>query len=269
MLNYVIATYNGNKLEYTLQTQLQILYTLVMRNQLKYLTQITIVCPPTKDKHQPFKFYYQKDHWQSLFDQTKIKLVYINYIGENNTASYDQWLLAYLAFPDFEYYIFMEDDYTLHPSLTNFDSQLVEFYEKELGKDKLGYMCSFASNLHGFSHHAAISNGIINNKTLKFLGENVLDEFYKLAKTTHCQIAFSKLFTLKEIDILDMHNKFAAWFWCSGKNRLINYSNDNISDLMFIPIQYLLSFYFTKSPPVSTSSAVAFNRTIYGKSRYR
>lgn len=301
MLNYVIATYNGNKLEYTLQNQLQILYTLVMRNKLKYLTQITIVCPPTKDKHTPFKFYYQKDHWQSLFDQTKIKLVYIDYIGENDNASYDQWLQAYFAFPDFDYYIFMEDDYAPHPSLTNFDSQLVEFYEKTLDETKIGYLCSFASKLYGFPHHAAISNGIINNKTLKSLGENVLDEFYTLAKTTHCQIAFSKLFTMKEIDILSMHNDFAAWFWCSGYNKLTNYSNDSVTKFMFIPMQYLVSFYFTKSkpptpsptpsskpptpptipsanssvppPPVSNKSTSFSTNTparyIYGKSRYR
>lgn len=274
MLNYVIATYNGNKLEYTLQIQLQILYSLVMQNNLKYLSQITIVCPPTKQKHESFEFYYQKDLWQSLFDKTEIKLVYLDYIGENNTASYDQWLQAYLAYPEFEYYLFIEDDYTIHPSLINFDSQLVEYYEQELGEDKIGYMCSYAAKLHGFPHHAAISNGIMNNKTLKLLGDNILEDYYKLARTTHCQIAFSKLFTQKGMNILDMHNKFTAWFWCSGKSRLINYSDkdDSGNEFMFIPIQYLLSYYFVKSPPSTstTSNMVSYPRyVIYGKSRYR
>lgn len=268
MLNYIIATYNGNKLEYTLQTQLQTLYSLIMRKQTKYLSQITIVCPPTKSKHKAFDYYYQKELWLELFNQTDIKLVYLDYEGENNTASYDQWLQAYLAFPNFEYYIFIEDDYTVHPSLVDFDTKLVGNYKKNV--NDTGYLCSYASKLHGFPHHAAISNGIVNNKTLKLLGENILEDYYKLAKTTHCQIAFSNLLTTNGLDIKSMHDDFAAWFWCSGKSKLINYSNKDNLPFMFIPIQYLLSFYFTKSPATSAASMPAYmSKVTYGKSRYR
>lgn len=243
MLNYIIATYAGNKLEYSLQVQLQVLYSLIMQGETKHIGQVTIVCPRVKDNDTEHPFYYQKELWSNLFKETKVKLVYLEYEGENNSASYDQWIQAYLAYPDFEYFLFIEDDYCIHPSLVNFDSILLEYYKSKC--ENGGYLCSLAVDLYGFQHHAAISNGIADKNTMEMLGPNILKDFYKMDEKIHCQIRFSNLFTDKKIDIITMHNDFIAWFWCSKNKILENYSDDDdVTQILFIPIQYLFYPYF-------------------------
>jgi hypothetical protein len=242
MLNYIIASYDGNKLEYSLQIQLQVLYSLIMQGKLKHLSQVTIVCPKTKPQHKPHAFYYQKDMWLNLFEKTNIKLVYMDYVGENKTASYDQWIQAYLAYPDFEYFLFIEDDYCIHPSLSTFDSDLIDYYlEKTNGKD--GYMCTLASELYDIEYHAAISNGIVNKSTMVRLGPNILSDYYQIAKHWDCQLSFSKLFKNKGIDIFSMHEKYMALFWSSYKVVLENFSK-NTDNIFFIPVQFLFQCYF-------------------------
>lgn len=239
MLNYIIATYAGNKLEYSLQVQLHVLYSIIMLDEIKYLSQVTIVCPKVKNKHIEHPFYYQKEKWSKLFEKSKVKLVYLEYKGENNSASYDQWIQAYLAYPDFEYFMFMEDDYCIHPLLANFDSIIVDYYKTKCENN--GYMCSLAVDLYNFQHHAAISNGIANKNTIDTLGPNILKDFYKMDTKLNSQIGFSKLFTDKNIDIFTMHGKFIAWFWCSKKKVLENYSDTSVKEILIIPIQYLFS----------------------------
>jgi hypothetical protein len=236
MLNYIIATYSANKLEYILQIQLQTLYTLVISGDNKYLSQITIVCPQV-DSERPH--YYQKDIWEKLFEATNVKLVYLDYVGDNKNASYDQWIQGVLKYPDFEYYLFIEDDYTLHPSLVNFDSLLVDYYNDVIGESKEGYVCSL---YEGYLGH--ISNGIVNKKTIDSLGETVLEDFYKLVQNEFCQIGFIQLFDKKKIDIITMHKDFLALFWCSSKQKLTNFSPKDVTKFAFIPVQYLMNEYF-------------------------
>lgn len=248
MLNYIIATYSANSLEYSLQLQLQILYSIIMQDKIKYLTQVTIVCPPVKANHKEHKFYYQKEMWSNLFNQTKVNLVFLDYKGDNKYASYDQWIQAYLAFPEFEYFLFIEDDYCIHPSLVNFDSILVDYYCDQ------GYMCTFASSLNSLKHHAAISNGMVDKKTMLELGPNILQDFYKLASIYEAQYAFSIMFENKNVEISSMHADFIAWFWSSLRKCLEIYSDKNVSNMMFIPVQYLLQPHFTtmvKTKPLS------------------
>lgn len=241
MLNYIIATYSANRLEYSLQMQLQILYSIIMQDKIEYLTQVTIVCPPVKPNCVEHPFYYQKEMWSNLFAKTKVKLVYLDYKGDNKCASYDQWIQGYLAFQNFDYFLFIEDDYCIHPSLANFDSILVNYYCEQ------GYMCTLASSLNSLKHHAAISNGMVDKKTMLALGPNVLEDFYKLASIYEAQYAFSIMFENKNIEISSMHTDFVAWFWSSVRNCLEIYSDNNISNLMFVPVQYLLQPHFVTS----------------------
>ena len=258
MLNYIIATYAATKWEYTLHLQLQTLYALVMKGETKYISQVTIVCPKVKQGHLEQPFYYQKDLWSELFAKTNVKLVYLDYVGNNKDASYDQWIQAYLAYPDFEYFIFIEDDYTIHPSLTNFDSMLVNYYNASVEEyDGIGYVCTLAARMNRMNHHSAISNGIVNKKTMQTLGEDVLDEFYRFATLHYCQSAFSLLFQYKGVHILSMHRDFAAWFWASAKNSLEIYSNKSVTNLFFVPMQYLLKYNFEVDyTPVDGDDAV-------------
>lgn len=247
MLNYIIATYAGNYWEFTLHLQLQVLYTLVMKGDLEYLSQVTIVCPKVKDGHAEHPLYYQKELWLHLFEKSNVKLVYLDYHGENTTASYDQWIQGYLAYPDFEYFLFIEDDYTLHPSLTTFDSTLVDYYNASVkDSDGVGYLCTLASPLNDLPHHAAISNGIVNKKTMERLGPGVLDDFYTLASEYpgRCQYAFSLVFENKNVNILSMHNHFVAWYWSTVRNGLEIYSDPSVANLLIVPVQYVLSPHF-------------------------
>lgn len=246
MLNYIIATYDSNTLEYSLQIQLQILYTLIQAGNNKYISQITIVCPSSRLDKTPHTYYYQKELWLKLFKETTIKLVYLDYFGDNKNASYDQWLQAYLEYPNFEYYIFMEDDYTPHPSIINFDTILVDYYNQTIKEHSngIGYVCSLAGEMYNFKHHAAISNGIINKKSMNILGETVLEDFYDLVEKQFCQIGFSELFTRQDIPIFSMHNDYKAWFWCSTSKKLTNYSSQDVQAFLFVPIQLLMGVYF-------------------------
>lgn len=247
-MNYIIATYSGNKMEYNLQIHLQNLYTSIMRDNIKYLQQVTLVCPKVQLGHKEKEFYYQKDTWLKLFEKTKVKLVYMDYFGDNNSASYDQWIQAYLAYPDFEYFLFIEDDYCIHTSVVDFDSVYIEYYKNKV-KDynNIGYVCTLASELHGIKHHAAISNGMMNKDTLVKLGDNLLEDFYKIAKQEYCQTAFSILFDNKNIQMISMHNDFVAWFWLSSKQKILNYSNENVKKLFFIPVEYFFYPYFNQN----------------------
>ncbi len=263
MLNYIIATYSANKLEYTLQIQLQILYTLVMSGDNKYLSQITIMCPKV---NSGYRHYYQKDIWEKLFEKTNIKLVYLDYVGDNKNASYDQWIQGVLEYPNFEYYLFIEDDYAPHPSLVNFDSILVDYYNEMIKDSGEGYLCSL---YEGYLGH--ISNGLVNKKTINSLGETVLEDFYKLVENTFCQIGFIQLFENKKIDIITMHKDFMALFWCSSKQNLTNFSLKEVDKFMFIPIQYLMNEYFElniKNIPNITANTKT-KRQIYNRGFYR
>lgn len=250
MLNYIIATYAATKWEYTLHLQLQTLYALVMKGETKYISQVTIVCPKVKQGQLEQPFYYQKDLWSELFAKTNVKLVYLDYVGNNKDASYDQWIQGYLAYPDFEYFLFIEDDYTIHPSLTTFDKLLVDYYNESVKEcDGVGYLCTLASPLNTLPHHAAISNGIVNKKTMERLGaggEGLLDDFYALAQKHRgqSQYAFSLVFENKNVKILSTHDHFAAWYWSTVRNSLEIYSDARVTNLLFVPTQYLLSPHF-------------------------
>lgn len=247
MLNYIIATYDANLLEYSLYIQLLNLYSVVMNGQTSNLSQITIVCPPSKNNSHPN--YYQKDFFQNLFDKTSIKLVYMDYVGDNTNASYDQWIQGYLAYPNFDYFIFIEDDYCIHPKIHDFDSVLVNIYEEKIKntKDGTGYLCSLACALGGMEYHASVSNGIVNKKTMEKLGLDVLKKFYAY-NITCAQIKFSYLFTDNGVDILSLDKDFISWFWNSSSRKLYHLSEDDPKESLFIPIQYLFSQYFKNTP---------------------
>jgi hypothetical protein len=266
MLNYIIATYDANTFEYSLQMQLQTLYTIIMQDKIKYLSQVTIVCPKTKPSDVAHKFYYQKDMWLKLFEKSKVKLVYMDYIGENKSASYDQWLQAYLAYSDFEYFLFIEDDYCIHPSMVDFDSTLVEYYNNKTNGNG-GYICTLASILYKIEYHAAISNGLVDKKTMIKLGSTILEDFYKLDEKFNCQLAFSKLFKNKNIDIISMHEDFTPLFWCSKKRKIENFSTNDIKRKIFIPVQYLIYSHFpTLNISIDSTNVNKINKKI---KRYR
>lgn len=241
-MNYIIATYVGTSNEFSLELQMQNLFTILMNKKTKYIKQVTIVCPQIKPGHTYKHNYYNWDKWINLFQTSlpHISLIYMDYIGENRHASYDQWIQAILTYPDFDYYLLLEDDYCIYPSLLDFDTQIIESYNKIVGESGIGYVCTYADAIMGHSYHAAISNGIINRKTIEKLnGIDILKTYYKCSEECGIeQVAFSNLFLQHDVPVYSFHEIYTAVFWSSYRKRVELYSKQQ--NYMFIPIEFLL-----------------------------
>lgn len=247
-INYVIATYSGpipsrigdGKEDEVLQKNLESLLHILREKKQKeipnLINQITIVCPKLPANVQPYKKYYQRDKWEKIFREfSDVKLVYLEYKGENQDSSYDQWLQGYTNFSNFDYYIFIEDDYVLNTKNVNFDIQLIKLYRKKFSEN-IGYLCSKAGKGTNPHFHAMISNGIISRKSLDIF-DNVLEEYYNYSKKIHCQVRFSLLFTDKDIQIKDYSDVYEVKFWDSGEKKIFDYSSCTNSMSIFVPVQ--------------------------------
>jgi len=186
-INYVVATWagisgsrsNDPKVEYVLDTHLTNLCNILQKKKdtdvWSLIDQVTIVCPPNDGS---LKNYYQFDKWEKMFEGL-VSFKKLNYVGKNKHASYDQYIQAMIAFPNFEYTVVIEDDYLINPSIVNFDQLLVDAYKNLLGYSK-GYLCTWAPNYgEWLPYHAAISNGIIKTSSIIDL-ENPLNLYYEI-----------------------------------------------------------------------------------------
>lgn len=242
-LNYIIATYPGTKTEYALEIQLQQLLTIILAGKITSLAQITILCTQTKPEHTEKVFYYAKEKWLDIFTRVcpNVNLVFAEYIGENKHASYDQWIQGYKLYPNFDYYIFIEDDYFIHPSQLTFDKDIIDSYNSILASrgSNVGYVCSYATTTN-HHYHATISNGIVNKASLKILGNDILEKYYTCAEEYKIeQVAFSDLFIKGGVPVYSFEHVYCALFWSSLHNRLDVYSPVTVGTLMFVPLQYL------------------------------
>jgi hypothetical protein len=252
MINYVIASYSGiiklrkgdETSPYVLQYNLSALFDILLKKK-KYgienlISQVTIVCP--KPRTEPYPNFYRKDYWVEQFAThlPNVAIVFMDYVGENKHASYDQWIQAYLKYPDFDYYMLIEDDYCIHPTCVSFDAELVDMYKENFSND-IGYLCSMAGNMGCPTYHAAISNGLISGKSFKSLGPDILTKYYNVGIQTNnaCQISFSLLFTASGIPLADMVNVYQAPFYESSESKKIMFNPKNVARIMFTPIQFV------------------------------
>jgi predicted O-methyltransferase YrrM len=260
-INYVIATYSGVKgvggethkyAEYLLQIHLRCLYEILLKKEdtgeVNYITQVTIVCPTPRGEE--FPNYYQKEKWIKLFSKIKTNLVYMPYIGENKYYSYDQWLLAYKNFPEFDYYLIIEDDYTIYPECTEFDKVLLDIY-KEKCPDNIGYLCSWAGVFDVHAFHAVISNGLISRQTFEKIGDP-LQVFYDRADNfidNAGQLKFSSVFMEKNIPLVDYTDRYCNPYWETGYQKLFEYPNSGTGDKkIIVPVQMFDDEYRFYSP---------------------
>jgi GR25 family glycosyltransferase involved in LPS biosynthesis len=248
-INYIIGTYGGrysdneNK-EFVLQQQLWNLYQILRQKRQEgiqcLISQITIVCPTLR--HKPYKGYYKKKLWSNVFktEFPDIRFVYQPYFGENKDHCYDQWIQGYTENPNYDYYIFMADDYVITPSSTLFDKKLVDIYNLKF-TDNIGYMASWVSENNGHPRHAAVSNGVVSRETFEKLG-NVLGEYNRMKLVeTYPQLKFSYMFSLNEIPIEDITDYYKILFWDSVKKTINNYSSDSVKTELIVPVQKFLS----------------------------
>ena len=246
-LHYIIATYCGTKTEYALEIQLQQLLTIILAGKLTALKQVTVMCPQPKPEHTIKPNYYDKEKWNSIFEThcKDVQLVFAPYVGENKHASYDQWIQGCLLYPNFDYHLFIEDDYFIHPSQLTFDQDIIDVYNKilSLGDTTVGYVCSYATTTN-HHYHATISNGIVNKATLQLLGPDILDKYYTCAQEYAIeQVAFSDMFIKSGIPVYSFEHVYCALFWSSLHNRLEVFSPLTVGTLLFVPLQYLTSLF--------------------------
>lgn len=193
-INYVIATCNTRErrwtsvAEYVLAIQLYHLQCIfkdkVHRKIPNLIKQITIVQPPCKGSY-----------WDNYYDNSiqsicGVPVKYVAYKGLNIDASYDQYLQAVQAFPSFDYYLIIEDDYAVAKTNTTFDIEFVEVFRR-LCKDNIGYlatMCeteSYMSNKVDAKQRvytakiASITNGLISRESFERIGiDNLLNAYH-------------------------------------------------------------------------------------------
>lgn len=242
-INYIIATYAGCDIprrdavvaNLGLDPQLKCLEAIFQKKKKakipNYISQITVVCPEPREGE--IEGYYKRDVWPK-----RLPVVYQEYVGKNWDFSYDQWLQAYEKYPDFDYYIMMEDDYSMDPDAIDFDSELVRIYHKKFPQN-IGYLCQWATDTRFFPFHAAMSNGMVSRETFEAIG-SPLKTYYanhtSMFRGSVSQMAFSQLFQDRDISIEDISDDYA----------IVHHHGNGVSvdslekPRMIIPIQYLL-----------------------------
>jgi hypothetical protein len=209
-INYVIATWAGHRLQPQVNNQY---YETVLQKHLNFLyetrnslSQITIMRP----KCSTLNNYYDIDF--------KDNVVIID--CENKYQSYGQWMLAATKFlDDFDYFIFIEDDYI--PGCDNFDLALLDEYEED------SYLCSLVGGKDD-TFHCAISNGMISSKSLKKVLENTdyvswFDE-YAIKYPQHIdlgsnyQIVFSRYLYDNGIKLVDYSEQYGVLYHVKNHN---------------------------------------------------
>lgn len=223
--NYVIATWGGpRRLPNTNYIKDHLSNLLKLKNN---LTQITIVKPLCHENDITSE-YYNIEHLTSQFNCEVVVLEKPN----NSGHSYGQLFHTYQTYGDkFDYYIFVEDDYVV--DIDYFDSILIN----ELGENS--YLCSKASDIHGFGYHASVSNGIISQINLDKLCNNGdilplldLDSGWKI------QLKFSELLTSNGISIIDYSDKYSTPYF---GHDIEEHGNPNQVPI-FIPHQMVLNY---------------------------
>jgi hypothetical protein len=163
----------------------------------------------------------------------------VKFHTKNHLQSYGQWLRACEIYKDFDYFIFIEDDY--YPACINFADKLVEEYELALKQNSVTslFLCTLAGEgLDSRPHHACISNGILNKQSLNSVLSNTnLWNDLKSKSRFEIQVNFSLLFD----SIQDTATKYKALFWSSSSKELVEFiRNDNATEILFVPCQYIV-----------------------------
>ena len=166
-VNYVIATYNGkcNRSMKSIPSPQDILkkhLEKVLSLQTKYITQITIMQAESENFYEG---YY--DIQDTIIDKSSIPIKKIP--CENYGYSCGQWLKCYEIYKnEFDYYIFLEDDYC--GNFDNFDELLVNVYNEkfESSCEGIGLLAGHIVKRVNTPDHWSGSL-IISSKTMEYL----------------------------------------------------------------------------------------------------
>ena len=229
--NLVFATYNGNY-ENSIRHNINIDVNFKLNNikcvletiDTKIYDQITIVI---SEEHDIRNIDNQYDNYlKKLKNTDKIKIVKKK---NDKWVSYSSYYEAYKHYPNFDYYIFFEDDYI---PLNNYKNVAIS----HMNENKYDYVFGIINNEHKIvhaCHSLLLTKGNILCKIFSKFYEKMVQ-----TKLPH-QMAFYKLFTqLDNIKGGDLSNiKFSMPFYITNK-KIITYYINNKCEPLVMPIQY-------------------------------
>jgi len=269
-VNLIIATYGGKyyKFNNNLTSSIKenfLKYLLICINNIKTnVTQITIMKPKIDEHNEIIDDYYNFDNLDLNNIKIKIKIVDCDNFG----ISYGQYIKSIELDKNFDYFIFLEDDYI--PFTDYFEKDLITEYErnKELHNNQFLCLAVLNNSVNNALENifknselckkelssnkcyvADFSLGIMSIETYKTLLKTFnfekLYSFFKekLPANFLYQILFSKILCESNIQITDIKLNYLNLFYCSHSKE-IKTCNDTIIDHnlklpLFIPIDLL------------------------------
>lgn len=253
-INYIIASSTGNlstreRFDKTapniLQYHLQFLEKFLPYS--KHISQITLC---RQDTEQDGSVYYDIDSYVERIRKLGVKVEILPV--DRQGISYYQYLCAYKAFPNFDYYVIMEDDWAINLSYIQcWDTYLLEQYTKAFS-DNIGFLNAWSPNTGPFAgpnggylmwdFHSAISTGMLSRETL--------ERYVEKCSIFVGQYEFTKELLKANIAIKDFQQigiPMRALFFRTDPGQVEEfYEEKNIVPCYFVPIQYLYREYIYK-----------------------
>ena len=232
-INYVIASWSGRRRSAAHHNFLK----WHLDNLCKYkhnLDQITVLVPENPNMGLLYKLFIEK----LIISYPQLPLVRLH--RKNIGLSYGGYNDAFKQFPDFDYYIFMEDDYCYVKD--NFDEILIDLFNQ---KPNCGYLCGYVRNpnIHRYDAqygpmHAGNSNGItkreVIEKIIKKYGEMPHNKGVQYEEQGG-QIQWSRAFLDVGMNLYDITPHYKSTFaW--GDGNITEYAPQN-KEYLFIPYQ--------------------------------
>lgn len=229
-INYVIACWGGRGVggesaKY-IQTHIDLL------NKLENnIAQVTIVSPPYSDKPiQGFEKTLVRLDGTTLDNGAPIVVVYR---AVNANMSYGSFSDAYGTYrQQFDYYIFMEDDYL--PARPNFDSILVDILEEK----QCHYLCMFVSPTTCRDTkipHAGVTVGVCKSTAMEIIwqkyGSLLSDDFDDWH--WYNQMNFSYPYHYCGLKIADCSDQYVVSLWYKTSVKELHPGNQHL----LVPIQ--------------------------------
>lgn len=221
-VNYLLATWSGKRRNPStdyLRAQIAQLSKLVHR-----LDQITVIRPEGSNDPEYYGG-FESGHG----DYTE----YVLLDRPTNDRAYGQFLFAYQQFPDFDYYVLVEDDYL--PNCDDFDRILIEVME-EKGCD---YLCGSYGPVPGGKVDVPRHNiGIIKGEALKRIVETTPNyKFHPNGENDgQEQEMFADLCHAAGVKIADYSDRFPVPYY----DRYLRYfSEKRGKETLFVPYQLL------------------------------
>ena len=234
---YIIASYGGDDIRSIEKNEkppradyLKIHLSKLLETDLQQISKVLLVKANCKTIIPGF---YELDDSKKILGSKFVELEV-----QNQGLSYGQWIAGINRYPDFDFYILVEDDY--YPSIPDFVNKLLDLYQQKV--NSCGYLASYCSDVVSwYPYHAAVSNGILDRAAAKKLREpNILslsrDEYSKTYPNNVCdQVAFSNIF---KDNLISMSPEYSIPFWSSSLKKIVFMEKEiGNKEILFKPVQ--------------------------------